>query len=866
MSRSSQCVDAKRRTTVSGQRVSAAHEKIIGALAGHGSASPNGNRGRVPAAIPDNASDSPGSPRSPRSPRRTSPPGPAGKQWDAETPAPTQGASTPSVAAWPRRSTDSQSSDVIGSAGRSDNGLGDAGERAVVLATKLSAPAVRGQLIDRASLADRLSAEPIRKLTLVSAPAGWGKTTLLAQWVHSADDSHRFGWLTLDSPDNDPVRFWTGALTAVEKAHPGVGIHALELLASGADETQVVIPTLLNELAATDKQVVLILDDYHLIENPTVHRQVAFVLARMPATLRLVVSTRSDPPLPLARLRAGGELLEVRTDDLRFAAGEAADLLTEVVGLDLTAREVELLLRRTEGWAAGLYLAALSLDRRVDAAEFVATFAGDNRHIVDYLIAEVLAGQSAGRRSFLLRTSVLDRLNGALCDAMLEATDSAAALQEIEQENLFVVPLDLSRRWYRYHQLFAELLRAHLHFIEPELVAGLHQRAAAWFTAEGLIDDAMHHLTAVGDTARRTELIASNWIPEFNQGHLSTIAGWLDALPGETVTCDPRLSAARGWIAMNLGRIDAAGSWIEAAEAALAEHPEQADAVRPQFAVLRALHQFKTGDLVTALETAREAIGCDLPDAVMGRAGAYGIYGSAHYYLGDIGEAQAAYRQAVPLAERAGDHRVRSYALCCLAMIDAEEGRLSEAQQLINRAESSSWAFTPGEHLMGGAVSLTASAIVLAGLGDCAAASDAADMAVVAAREGGGFHETAKALMVRAQIFEHRGDHRAAEASRREAAATLQGEQVFGVAPSLLTAGETIPERDGPVAEAGEQLTIKELEVLRLMGTRLSRREIGGRLYISLNTVKTHQRAVYRKLGVDNRTAAVHRARQRGLL
>ena len=323
--------------------------------------------------------------------------------------------------------------------------------------------------------------------------------------------------------------------------------------------------------------------------------------------------------------------------------------------------QVEVLCRRTEGWAAGLYLAALLLAGRSDTTTFIQTFAGDNRYIADYLITEVLDGHPPHIRSFLLRTSLLGRLNGALCDAMLQSTGSAAALQIIEGKNLFLRSLDDSRRWYRYHQLFAELLRAHLHFIEPELVAGLHQRAAAWFTAEGLIDDAMHHLTAVGDTARRTDLIASNWIPEFNnQGHLSTIAGWLDALPDETVTSDPRLSAARGWIAMNLGRIDAAGSWIEAAEAALAEHPEQADAVRAQFDVLRALHQFKTGDLVTALETAREVIGCDLPDAVMGRAGAYGIYGSAHYYLGDIGEAQAAYRQAVPLAERAGDHRVRS--------------------------------------------------------------------------------------------------------------------------------------------------------------------------------------------------------------
>jgi LuxR family maltose regulon positive regulatory protein len=423
----------------------------------------------------------------------------------------------------------------------------EAGEPAVLLAAKSAPPAIRAQLIERAALIEILSAEPSRKLTLLSAPAGWGKTTLLAQWVSGADERGRRGWLSLDASDNDPARFWACAIAALGKASPGVAPRAFELIKMGADPRQVVLPTLLDELAAMDYQIALILDDYHLVENRTVHEQVGFVVERMPQTFQLVIATRSDPMLPLARLRARGELLELRAEELRFQAGEAADLLDGVLGLKLTDAQVQLLFRRTEGWAAGLYLAGLSLAGRTDAAAFIQTFAGDNRHIVDYLMAEVLDGQPPHLRSFLLRTSVLGRLSGALCDAVLQTSGSASVLEKIERENLFVMPLDMSRHWYRYHQLFGELLRTELRRSEPDPVADLHRRAATWFETEGLIDEALHHLIAAGDIARSADLIA-DWVDEFNGGGLSAISGI-----ASTLLASPERSASVAVTSRNEG-------------------------------------------------------------------------------------------------------------------------------------------------------------------------------------------------------------------------------------------------------------------------------------------------------------------------
>ena len=275
------------------------------------------------------------------------------------------------------------------------------------------------ELVHRAALLDALSAGRRRKLTLLSAPAGWGKTTLLAQWALGAGEDQRFGWLSLDPSDNDPVWFWMYVVAALQILSPGVGTRAVELLAMGADPVQVVLPTLLNDLDTIASPMVLILDDYHLVVNRAVHEQLAFVISRMPANLHLVLATRSDPMLPLARLRASGELAEMRSDDLRFGAIEAEELLNNVHGLHLADADIQLLHRRTEGWAAGLYLAALSLAGRPDAGAYIRTFAGDNRHIVDYLMAEVLDKQPPKMRSFLLHTSVLDQAQrrAMRCDA-----------------------------------------------------------------------------------------------------------------------------------------------------------------------------------------------------------------------------------------------------------------------------------------------------------------------------------------------------------------------------------------------------------------------------------------------------------------
>jgi LuxR family transcriptional regulator, maltose regulon positive regulatory protein len=757
---------------------------------------------------------------------------------------------------------------MTGSDGRSDNGFGEAAARAVLLGTKLHIPAIGTQLVQRTTLVDALSAGRRCKLTLLSAPAGWGKTTVLAQWALGADADQRFGWLSLDTSDNDPVWFWMYVIAALQKINPGVGVRPVELLAMGADSVQVVLPTLLNDLDTVASPMVLILDDYHLVANRAVHEQLAFFISRMPANFHLVLATRSDPILPLARLRASGELAEIRTDDLRFGAIEAASLLNDVLGLALDQADIQLLHQRTEGWAAGLYLAALSLAGRADAAAFIRTFAGDNRHIVDYLMAEVLDGQPPPLRSFLLRTSVLGRLSSALCDAVLQTSGSASVLEQIERENLFLVPLDTSRHWYRYHQLFGELLRTELRRSEPDLVADLHRRAAAWFESEGLIDEAVRHLVSGGDIARSADLIAADWVGEFNGGGVSTVSGLLDLLPPETVRQDPRLCVARAWIALSVGQLDDAAEWIQAIEAGHPADSADGDVISGQVVVLRAVHSFKTGEVAAALETARRAITLDLAEAPLGQSSAYSIYGSALYFSGGTREAQAAFRRAIRLAEKVGDRRARIDALGHLALISAEHGQLADAERQIRLASGSTRDLADSEHLVDVMVSLAMAEVLLRMRGDAAAALAAADVAVTSARQGGAIMEVAKALSVRAEIVEHLGDHEAAKAILDEVEGLLRECADAGIASkrpasAQRSAGAAVLHQGSPVTE---ELTPKELEVLRLLATRLSRREIGERLYVSLNTVKTHQRAIYRKLGVQHRGAAVGRARELGLL
>jgi LuxR family transcriptional regulator, maltose regulon positive regulatory protein len=741
---------------------------------------------------------------------------------------------------------------------------------AILLATKLRPPAVRQKRVARLGLLERLRAAGWPRLTLVDAPAGSGKTTLLADWHAARADAAAFAWVALDRGDNDPARFWTYVVEALRTAVPHIGGRTLALLrAPGAGILQVALPTLINDLGEQTQPVVLVLDDYHVISNAEIHAEVDFFLEHLPPTLHLVLSTRSDPPLPLGRLRARGELLEVRAEDLRFSAAEATTFLNDVLELGLDPGDIARLHERTEGWAAGLYLAALWLRGRGDAHQFIEVFAGDDRHIVDYLGAEVLGSQPEAVRTFLLRTSILDRLCGPLCDAVCGSQGSTGVLQQIERSNLFLIPLDAKRHWYRYHHLFGELLRHELQQTEPDLVPALHRRAHAWHRDQGLIPQAIHHALAANDVADAVELIAQHWNGLFNQGRLATVAGWLDALSPRVVLADPRLCVARAWLAMDTGRLDEVGAWIEAAETVLATGALQhgAAGLRPETAVLRAVYRFKSGDIGQASAAARRALESDSDEASFRRTVASCILGITLYWAGAGPDAHYVLEQAARLARSAGNDLAAAYALGYQAVLLAESGELTEAESRAVAALRQSDEPGFAEHFVLSMAHL-ARGSVHEQRGELAEAEAAVVRAAELARRGAGRIELAFGLAMLARVQRARGDQAGALEVLREARQVAHACADPGRLGRILDEAEHRPARGRArrPAAATEELTEREMAVLRLLPSGLSQREIGTALYVSQNTVKTHMRGIYGKLGASTRRQAVIRAHELGLL
>jgi LuxR family transcriptional regulator, maltose regulon positive regulatory protein len=450
--------------------------------------------------------------------------------------------------------------------------MGEAGAagppRDLLLATKLAVPPPRPGRVPRPRLLQRLHACRGQEVVLVCAPAGFGKSTLLAEWVRS--DGGHVAWLSLDEADNDPVRFWRHVAAALDRAQPGVA-QRLGVLAGGPGSTSVmpVVTALVNDLAGSVQDVLLVVDDYHLIQAQDVHRSVAFLLDHLPASLRLVVASRSDPPLPLARLRARGQLAELRAADLRFTPEESGELLAAAAGPDLPDAVVVALAERTEGWAAGLQLAALSLRGRPDVTRFVAEFSGSDRYVLDYLTEEVLEGQPRKVTRFLQESSVLDRLSGPLCDAVLGRSDSQELLETVERANLFLVALDSERRWWRYHRLFADLLQARLRRTDPDRVQALHRAAAVWHEGHGLPDDAVRHALAGGDAQGAARIVEEHLEEQlWRRNERATLARWLTALPPEALARRPRLVLGRAIVAVLGGRLDDAESLLGAVERA----------------------------------------------------------------------------------------------------------------------------------------------------------------------------------------------------------------------------------------------------------------------------------------------------------
>jgi LuxR family maltose regulon positive regulatory protein len=438
-----------------------------------------------------------------------------------------------------------------------------------LLRTKLYIPPLRPELVSRPRLIERLNAGVHRKLTLISAPAGFGKTTLVSEWLAGCE--RPAAWLSLDESDNDPTRFLSYFIAALQTVEAEIGQGALSALQSPQlPPTESVLTALINEMAALPDAMILILDDYHLIEARPIHDALTFLLEHLPPQMHLVIATREDPRLPLARLRARGQLTELRATDLRFTSSEAAEFLNQVMGLDLSAEDISALERRTEGWIAGLQLAAISMQGRKDATGFIESFTGSHHFVLDYLVEEVLEQQSESVQTFLLQTAILDRMTGPLCDALTGKDDGQATLEMLDRANLFIVPLDDERRWYRYHHLFADLLRQRLNRIQPEQVSTLHRQAGTWYEDQGLATEALRHILAAGDfqwAGRVVEQVGTatlwKWFDWTNLRY------WLQQLPASLVHSRPRLCLLSAWVMDFSGQPEAIDPFLRSVESHL---------------------------------------------------------------------------------------------------------------------------------------------------------------------------------------------------------------------------------------------------------------------------------------------------------
>jgi LuxR family transcriptional regulator, maltose regulon positive regulatory protein len=481
-----------------------------------------------------------------------------------------------------------------------------------LLLTKLSVPSARASLVPRPRLSERLEVGLGGKLTLVSAPAGFGKSTLLSSWSGElSDDGRPIAWLSLDSGDNDPARFWRYFVTGIDQLQPGSGETALALLSSPqAPPIEAILTTVLNELGDLPADAVLVLDDYHLIESRAIHEALTFLIDHLPPRMHLMMATRTDPLLPLSRLRARSELNEVRAADLRFTPEEAATFLNEVMGLHLSAEDIAELEERTEGWIAGLQMAALAMRDHADVPGFIAAFTGSNRHVVDYLAEEVLGRQPEELRGFLLETSILDRMCAPLCNAITGHTDSQTTLERLERANLFVVPLDDERQWYRYHHLFADVLRQRLHQEHPDLVPALHRRAGRWFEQKQLVTEAVHHSLAAQDWELAIRLIESSGMTVVLSQQGQTLLGWIDDLPDTLVRERPVLCTIHALALVFSNRPDAAEASLQEAERCLRGNPitDEARAILGRAAVIRAAIARFSGDFKRCVAMGRRAL------------------------------------------------------------------------------------------------------------------------------------------------------------------------------------------------------------------------------------------------------------------
>ncbi len=730
---------------------------------------------------------------------------------------------------------------------------------------KLEWPPLREAWVDRARLLDQLDRATTCPVTLIAAPAGYGKTTLLAQWLATVSQASA-AWVSLDSGDNDPGRLWMHVAAALERAGCVVATDLVAFMAANSGELMTgVLPRIVNALAAMPDDVMILLDDFHFVREAACHDQVEFLIEHLPPRAHLMISTRADPGLRLGRLRATGRLAEIRADDLSFTAREVSCLLA-VERVHLSSEALALLMQRTEGWPAGLYLAALSLSGRDDPDDFVRQFSGGNRFIGDYLTEEVLSRHTDQIREFIITMSILDRFSAPLCDFIAETDGSAGILSELERTNLFVIPLDQERRWFRFHHLFAAVARSELEVEYPDRVASLHARAAEWFRDNGHVDEAVEHALAAGNTSDAALLVQANWLPYVDAGRMSTVLGWLESLGTPSIASEPAAGVTAAWMAALVGDERALDEHLAALEG-LRDYgplPDGTRSVDSAIALIRGFFGF--GGPVDMLAGARRAVELETD----GRSPFYALaqlsLGHSAYVAGNLGLAaralsKASHNEAAPVM-------VQVLSLSAQSLVEAERGQPDLSRELAELA----MVIVDAKGLQ----SMPQTSMAFTALGRAQAAAGKIDDATATLEHGLAMRlrnpalspwQTLHHLLVMARVVLDAGQLPYAQELLLEAAQRMDRYHE-GMRPmrTRLAGIQAVMRSRASAAANGEPLTGRELDVLLLLQGSMSLTEIAAELYLSPNTVKTHTKAVYRKLGAGSRTEALRIARQRLLI
>ena len=731
----------------------------------------------------------------------------------------------------------------------------------VLVMTKVRPPVIRRATLTRVDLQTRVERCADRRLVLVACPAGFGKTTLLASWAAARPAAEPVGWVTVDEGDNDPMVLWAHIIEALSGIRPAVGDAVTVEAAGSAALTDAVLPRLVNAL--TDQpSMTLVLDDYHRLTGRASRDSVAWFLEHAPAGFQLVIATRSEPRLPLAVLRARGELCEFRSDDLRFTVQEAEVLLNGRLGLGLDPADVGSLVNRTEGWPAGLYLAGLSLEGTADRHGFVQRFGASNRHVVDLLVDEVLDTHDPDMQELMTRTSILERISGPLCDAVTQLPGAGDRLAELARSNLFLVPLDDRGEWYRFHHLFGQLLRVQLERREPGFVPTLHRRASAWHRDHGGTPEAVTHAINAGDYDQATELIAGVWLEFTNACRYETVRGWLNLFPDDVLRSSARLLLVNAWVSsMSADRVDATRC-IDLIEGlgTIQEGPlpEGFRSVESSLTLLKAVAAW--GDVGAQIENGRRAAVLEPPGTPWHPVACWAI-GVGSYLRVDFDEADRWVDTAARTAPEAGQWLTAASALAYQSLVAGELHRPQQQQELAERAVDMT------ERLgLGGVVGEAdvALGVSLAARGCQSDALPLLERGVDAVRSWGQPTELASALLHLASVLRSLGDPPRAAGIAKEARSIIDACRDPGNLGARLEVFEHA--RQPRAAHPGDELTERELEILRLLDGPRAESDLAAQLFVSFNTLHTHVRSIYRKLGVSSRADAVTRARSRGLL